>query len=148
MRDQDGMHGQNKDTSVQALVPVIRRPSQRLPMARDRERINVPSPILHTDSAAPSPSSYREDVAPYSSALPILRSETPIICGNADKINTALSNAVDSREDSSTPIPHEGRANGMAIDDREEMARIGEHDDDRHGGRHRKGFLSLFCCRT
>ncbi|KAA1467565.1 kinase-like protein [Dentipellis sp. KUC8613] len=128
-RAQEPSRNGTRDLSVQPLAPTSRRASQQQ-ASRDASN-NLAAP--HPYAASPSPTNYRAGALPYG--------------GNASPITPgAGAGGLESREGAATP--REGRANGLAVYDREQMARVGEQDDEGHGNGKKKGFWAVFCCRA
>lgn len=150
--------GPSRDVSVQPLAPASRRASQQQ-MSRGEVTLSP-----HPYAAAPSPTAYRPGTGSYAGpALP--SGSMGLANGTAGGSSAALANGngngtsdsfmygsqiahgrkVGDTRDSSA-MQREGRANGMGVYD-QQMARVGEQDEDGHGGARKKGFFSMFCCR-
>ncbi|EIM90811.1 kinase-like protein [Stereum hirsutum FP-91666 SS1] len=131
----DTSRNASRDVSVQPLPPASRRASQQQISRDGSTALTAPHPY----AAAPSPNAYHRPGTGGSYA-PNGQSGSLAALANGKKNGDAREGALS---------PREGRANGMAVYDREQMARVGEQDEDGHGGGRKKGgFWSLFCCRA
>lgn len=169
----DTSRNASRDVSVQPLPPASRRASQQQISRDGSTALTAPHPY----AAAPSPNAYHRpgtggSYAPngQSGSLAALANggSTGALNGNAYGNGNGNGNGNGTASDSfrhsqaagtqgkkngdareGALSPREGRANGMAVYDREQMARVGEQDEDGHGGGRKKGgFWSLFCCRA
>jgi casein kinase 1 len=133
------------DISVQPLAPTSgRRLSQQ---ARDTGALNAPHPY----ATAPSLTAYRSGAPPgaYGRHSPLLNGTGAINNGSETFLYPGATKNVTSSRDCIPGTPRElnaGAVRGMAVYDRDQMGRAGEHDEDGHG--RKGGFWSVLCCRA
>lgn len=151
---QDPSRGNSREhVSVQPLPPTSRRASQQQVARAERDSAGLAAP--HPYAAAPSPGGYRG--AAYGRSSP--NGAVPPANG-ANGANTSESfvygqqgkPGTDSREGTTTAGTAGNQrealngmgSRGMGMYDREQMARVGEQDE-QHG--RKRGFWAAFCCR-
>ncbi|KAL0954593.1 hypothetical protein HGRIS_003553 [Hohenbuehelia grisea] len=129
--------------SVQPLPPASRRASQHQREATALNTGNLTTP--HPYAAAPSPTNYRSS-NPYGRNSPVTQAHGLPQTSGTDPYTYGQSQAkhrTDSRDGTSNGGP--GALNGgpraMGVYDREQMQRVGEHEEDYGHGR-KRGFFS------
>ncbi|KAF7424236.1 hypothetical protein PC9H_009542 [Pleurotus ostreatus] len=137
-----------RDMSVQPIPPTSRRASQQ------RDAYGSANPNVHPYAAAPTATNYRttNNAFVHSPVPPPAGSQALNHPNGSESFlyaQQAGKNHSDSRDGTTTNgtgnLP--GGPRGMGVYDREQMQRVGEHDDDYGHGR-KRGFWSILCCRV
>jgi casein kinase 1 len=143
---QDNPRGVTGGTSVQPLAPTSRRASQHQAQRTDAAGLGAPHPYAST----PSPNTYRTGA--YGRASPLgqnnMDGSTPHLQNASESFLYAqqAKNGTDSREGTTNGTAPPITSRGMPMYDREQMQRVGEQDEDGHGGR-KRGLWAGLCCR-
>lgn len=135
------------------MAPTSRRASQQR-VDRDRES-GLAAP--HPYASSPANGNYRSTaygrsspIQPNGASTPQTGNGTPVP-GTADPFLYGQKGA-NSREGTATGTSRGDQMNGvrgMSMYDREQMARVGEQDEEGHGAPRKKGgFWAALCCRA
>ncbi|PBK75571.1 related to casein kinase I cki2 [Armillaria ostoyae] len=138
--------------SVQPLAPTSRRTSQQQREASALASVGIPP---HPYATAPSPNGYRSGAgreygrhSPNPNGLANLHpngSESFLYNQGQGKNGTNSRDGTTTGGTGTRDLHGLTGARGMAVYDRDQMARVGEQDEDI--GR-KKGFFAVFCCRA
>ncbi|KAI0077039.1 kinase-like protein [Panus rudis PR-1116 ss-1] len=146
--------GSREHISVQPLAPASRRASQQR-VDRERDSTLV---TPHPYAASPGANPYRSTT--YDRSSP--QTNSGHLNGNGGLTGVTPTDSfmyggqggkgTNSREGTATggTAPRGEQMNGargMSMYDREQMARVGEQDEDGHGAPRKRGFWAAFCCR-
>ncbi|CAL1716470.1 unnamed protein product [Somion occarium] len=155
---QDSRGGSREHISVQPLAPTSRRASQQR-ADRDRDGALV---APHPYANSPGATGYRANaygrsspVQPNGSTTPQTGNGTPVP-NTSDPFlygQTQPGKGTNSREGTATGGTgargeQMNGVRGMTMYDREQMARVGEQDEEGHGAPRKRGFWAAFCCRA
>jgi len=151
--------GVSRDASGQPIAPSSKRASQQQLSTADLRPRDPSNGITstHPYAVAPSSSALR---SPYGNGIPPQRPESALAAagstvaiglnGNANggtgSDSFMYGSTAKRAEEAAAAAAREGRANGMAVYDRGQLARGGIDQDDEADGRSR-GVFSFLCCR-